>query len=208
MTYPITEIFRTLQGEGRFVGYPAVFVRLAGCSLWGRKECHLADECDTEPTRVREHLEAEDVLARVEALAQPGGIVVITGGEPTDYDLLPLFRVMGRAGHRLHLETSGKHDIDLARGWLECLTVSPKNPNYRQRIGDVLKVVVRPNWSWVEIEELDRSTTFYSRYLQPLTGTDGQPMNLAHVMNLLQDACNREARWALSSQAHRYWKVP
>ena len=29
----INEIFSTFQGEGPFIGYPAVFIRLSGCNL-------------------------------------------------------------------------------------------------------------------------------------------------------------------------------
>ena len=36
MTYNITEIFYSLQGEGNFTGTPAIFIRMAGCNL----DCH------------------------------------------------------------------------------------------------------------------------------------------------------------------------
>ena len=32
-TYPIMEVFPTLQGEGKFTGHPAYFIRLAGCDV-------------------------------------------------------------------------------------------------------------------------------------------------------------------------------
>ena len=37
----VNEIFYSIQGEGRYTGTPAVFIRLAGCNL----RC---DFCDTE----------------------------------------------------------------------------------------------------------------------------------------------------------------
>lgn len=42
----VNEIFYSIQGEGRYTGTPAVFIRLAGCNL----RC---DFCDTEhqPTK-------------------------------------------------------------------------------------------------------------------------------------------------------------
>ena len=67
-------IFRTIQGEGPFSGWSAVFVRLAGCNL----QCPL---CDTDYTQGRQTVLAEFVLGWIAEL-QRGGLVVITGGEP------------------------------------------------------------------------------------------------------------------------------
>ena len=52
MTYPVKEIFYTLQGEGAQAGRPAVFCRFAGCNLWtGREEDRakaVCQFCDTD----------------------------------------------------------------------------------------------------------------------------------------------------------------
>jgi 7-carboxy-7-deazaguanine synthase len=72
----ISEIFYSIQGEGRLVGIPSVFIRTSGCNLrcvW----------CDTPYTSWRP--EGEDwslnkILAKVATF--PARHVVITGGEP------------------------------------------------------------------------------------------------------------------------------
>ena len=69
----INEIFYSLQGEGRFTGVPAVFVRLAGCNL----RCPF---CDTDFTSVTE-TSAADIVREVKRY--PARHVVLTGGEPT-----------------------------------------------------------------------------------------------------------------------------
>lgn len=46
MKYPVTSVFRSLQGEGHFVGYPMTFVRLAGCSV---QDCMIRAVCDEAP---------------------------------------------------------------------------------------------------------------------------------------------------------------
>jgi 7-carboxy-7-deazaguanine synthase len=198
--YPVSAVFKSLQGEGHFVGYPMAFVRLAGCSVTG---CSIRKECDEAPWRMTEKLSATELARRAWQLA-PGGITLITGGEPTDHDLVPLVDLLHAYGSRVHLETSGVRSLDgYAVDWL---TVSPKTPDYIQRGGHTLKIVVRPGMPWEEVLALDRDTTFFHRYLQPMTSPDGTN-NLPEVIDLLKSGSNTGARWALSTQAHRTWGV-
>jgi 7-carboxy-7-deazaguanine synthase len=221
--YPITDIFYSLQGEGHFVGYPMVFVRLAGCSV---QECHIRKECDEAPWKAREVLSEEEILSRVRDVVSAkrmrspvvrtagdqhaGGnnIVCITGGEPTDHDLTSLLSVLRDTGYRLHIETSGVRAITGIP--FEWITVSPKTKDYVQRSGHTLKVVVRPEWdelqAWREVEEYDRGTEFFHRYLQPTTLL-GRPVNTEVVTKMLLGGWNA-GRWALSTQGHRYWNLP
>jgi 7-carboxy-7-deazaguanine synthase len=196
--YPVAAVFKTIQGEGHFVGYPAVFIRLAGCS---NMKCSIRKECDEAPWRVTESLLPQELAQRAWQMA-PGGIAVITGGEPTDHDLIPLVDLLHSYGLRVHLETSGARSVD---GYtLDWLTVSPKTPDYAQRLGHTLKIVVRPEWSLDDVFALDKDTTFFHRYLQPMTSPDGTN-NLAQVISML--SATTAARWALSTQAHRGWGV-
>ena len=73
MTYPLVEIFDSLQGEGRNTGRPVVFVRFAGCNL-------ACPWCDTDVAK-RFALSCEDLLAEVKTYRTKS--VVLTGGEPT-----------------------------------------------------------------------------------------------------------------------------
>jgi organic radical activating enzyme len=197
--YPVSAVFKSLQGEGHFVGYPMVFIRLAGCSVSG---CAIRKECDEAPWKMTERVTAADLARRAWQMAA-SGIAVITGGEPTDHDLVPLVDLLHSYGMRVHLETSGVRAIEGCP--VDWLTVSPKELNYPQRTGHTLKVVVRPGWGWQEITALDRETTFFHRYLQPMTALDGTN-NLSEVIGLLATG-SAGARWALSTQAHRTWGV-
>lgn len=76
----ITEIFKSIQGEGARAGLPCIFVRLTGCNL----RCTW---CDTAYAFYGgEKMSIDDILARVRELAGPGAsripLVEITGGEP------------------------------------------------------------------------------------------------------------------------------
>lgn len=74
----VHSIFHTIQGEGPFVGYPAVFFRMAGCNL----QCPL---CDTDYTTNREKLyifQAYNMIDELFLKHPKTSLLVITGGEP------------------------------------------------------------------------------------------------------------------------------
>jgi organic radical activating enzyme len=210
MMYPISEIFHSIQGEGHFSGYPMTFIRFSGC---GVTSCAIRERCDERPWPVKWRLRACDVVdtAQSKSPSRTAGIVCLTGGEPTDHDLLPIVTQLRDIGYRVHIETSGGRSIEgIPFDWI---TVSPKTPDYRQRQGHTLKIVVLPEWgnvvdSWGVVAGLDGDSSFFHRYLQPLSGPDGQPVNLPHVVEMLTGGYrNSGARWALSTQAHKVWGV-
>ena len=101
----IIEIFKSLQGEGRNQGKPAVFIRLAGCNL----NCRW---CDTPHSHDR-GLESDDE----EIIRQVGETgcrdVCITGGEPLLQlsDLRTLLSRLSRIGYSIEIETNGTVDF-------------------------------------------------------------------------------------------------
>jgi 7-carboxy-7-deazaguanine synthase len=100
----LTEIFLSLQGESRSVGWPTVFVRLTGCPL----RCQY---CDTAYAfQGGEWWEIDAILAEV---GKHGvGHVCVTGGEPlAQKRCLQLLRALCEAGYEVSLETSGALDI-------------------------------------------------------------------------------------------------
>lgn len=96
----ITEVFRSLQGEGDAVGWPTVFVRLTGCPL----RCGY---CDTAYAFEGGEWQSFDaLLAQVAA----SGVerVCVTGGEPLAQPNCEAFlTALADAGYRVSLETSG-----------------------------------------------------------------------------------------------------
>ncbi|MEO7478516.1 MAG: 7-carboxy-7-deazaguanine synthase QueE [Lysobacteraceae bacterium] len=102
----LTEIFHSLQGEARSVGWPTVFVRLTGCPL----RCGY---CDTAYAfHGGAWWEIDAILAEV---AKHGARhVCVTGGEPlAQKRCIDLLKRLCDAGYEVSLETSGALDIGM-----------------------------------------------------------------------------------------------
>jgi 7-carboxy-7-deazaguanine synthase len=72
----IAEIFYSIQGEGRFVGMPSVFIRTSGCNL----RCVWCDTPYTSWTPEGKKWNVGEILTEV--AKYPSRHVVVTGGEP------------------------------------------------------------------------------------------------------------------------------
>jgi len=97
----ITEIFYSLQGEGRNQGKACLFIRLAGCNLHCRW-------CDTEYARDGGREMTDDVILEQVWRKNPK-LVCITGGEPLlqTEELERLLPSLSRRGVEIDIETNG-----------------------------------------------------------------------------------------------------
>ena len=103
----LIEIYKSVQGESSFAGFPCIFVRLAGCNL----RCSW---CDSEYTFTGGHKSSiEDVISRVRSLA-PVKLVEITGGEPMlqEREVVPLMQQLLDNGFEVLIETSGERPLE------------------------------------------------------------------------------------------------
>jgi len=102
MLYDVAERFKSVQGEGKYVGVPMAFIRFVGCSV-GKKIC---THCDTDFMTPLPWLGGGSYTP--EELAEWVGDydhVCLTGGEPLNNDLTPFYRAVTRK--TIHIETSG-----------------------------------------------------------------------------------------------------
>jgi organic radical activating enzyme len=114
--YNLVEIFESLQGEGRNVGRPCVFIRFAGCNL----DCPW---CDTD---VKKHFEIplEDLVKEVSGYRTRS--VILTGGEPTIQNDMPeLVAALKEAGFWIAVETNGTNDVSWLQ-FVDYIACSPK----------------------------------------------------------------------------------
>ncbi len=110
----ILEIFRSIQGEGLYLGLPQVFVRFFECNM----RCTWCDSPGSIGDTVRNYKEisAGDLAAQITKLYEACHSVSITGGEPLMQadvlqGLLPMLR---QKGMKLYLETNGVLPRELA----------------------------------------------------------------------------------------------
>jgi 7-carboxy-7-deazaguanine synthase len=106
----ITEIFKSIQGEGTRAGLPCVFVRLTGCNL----RCTWCDTAYAFHGGLKRTI--EEVLGQVHELAGEGAsrvpLVEITGGEPLLQPQTPeLAEKLLAAGYTVMIETSGERPV-------------------------------------------------------------------------------------------------
>lgn len=129
-TYQVNEFFTSVQGEGVLSGRRATFVRLQGCTV-GCSWCDSGPLADLRERRSNgetrntwgrggQRMTVPEIVSIVEC-----GHVIITGGEPTLYNLDPLIHAFHEMGCFVQLETSGQNLLkgELQPDWI---TWSPK----------------------------------------------------------------------------------
>lgn len=136
--YKINEIFETIQGEGQYTGTPSIFVRLqgcpVGCSWCDTKQTWEQDAQDKVPVELMiaktsdnpqwSDMNESEILALFNNQNYLAKHVVITGGEPCMFDLVPLCDLLHQNGYSTQIETSGTFEIQApSTTWV---TVSPK----------------------------------------------------------------------------------
>ena len=117
----IAEIFYSIQGEGRFVGMPSVFIRASGCNL----RCVWCDTPYTSWAPQGEKWSVAQILSEVAKF--PSRHVVITGGEPLlAGDIQELTQQLRSRGAYITIETAATLFKPVA---CDLVSMSPKLAN-------------------------------------------------------------------------------
>jgi 7-carboxy-7-deazaguanine synthase len=106
----ITEIFKSIQGEGTRAGLPCIFVRLTGCNL----RCTWCDTAYAFYGGTK--YSVEEVIGKLQEISGVGpdrvSLVEITGGEPLLQPETPaLAERLLNAGYTVMIETSGERFV-------------------------------------------------------------------------------------------------
>ncbi len=116
MKAKISEIFHSIQGEGKYTGVKQVFVRFFGCNLRCRW-CDTPQALDGPQARFQEY-SVDEILSEVQELwPRDAHSVSLTGGEPLVHagflkELLPALQARGKT---VYLETNGVLVQELAQ---------------------------------------------------------------------------------------------
>lgn len=172
---PVIEVFKSIQGEGKYTGVPSIFIRVSGCNLRCRFKNSICDtpysSFDPEKSKysiedIRKFIDDNDYIDHV----------VITGGEPMMYraELADFIEQLQIQYKTITIETNGTFEpLPYRVGWfVDLYSVSPKlstslcgydaedydkfNKLRLRHLKDYVRIVVdddnRYNKEWTEVQ--------------------------------------------------------
>jgi organic radical activating enzyme len=192
------EAFYTLQGEGFHQGKAAYFIRLAGCDV-GCVWCDVKESWDEDLYPLQS---IEEIVLK--AKQNPARLAVITGGEPTLYNLEMLTSQLKEEGFATNIETSGSSPLTGSWDWI-CLSPKKFKPPLSGILkkANELKIIVfnKSDFHWAEKYAAQVSPSC-RLYLQP------EWSKSEIVTPLIIDYIKQNPKWQLSLQIHKYIHVP
>ncbi|RKX20717.1 MAG: 7-carboxy-7-deazaguanine synthase [Candidatus Zixiibacteriota bacterium] len=183
---PVSEIFYSIQGEGRFAGYPSVFIRLMYCNL-GCSWCDTRFTWDSSNLDRYSLFDNSKIVNKVKEILSDTDSnhdnirVIITGGEPMIHrEKLPsLIEKLNQTGFLMvDIETNGMFEpsdrlCDMV-SWWNC---SPKllNINVDSKISIVPNALVKlsktnkVDFKFVvqEPKDIEQITQTFLDYIKP-----------------------------------------
>jgi len=195
---PLVEKFYTIQGEGFHTGKAAYFIRIGGCDIG----CRWCDSKITWNADIHPLLAVDNLIDEIKDL--PAKAIVVTGGEPSLYQLDYLTSQLKSKGFETFIETSGAHPLTGNWDWI-CL--SPKRNQAPQpeiyKIANELKVIIYEEedliWAEKNAEKVNKDCKLY---LQPEWSRhlEWTPKIIDYVKN--------NPQWQISLQSHKFMRIP
>jgi len=198
MLLPLMEEFYTIQGEGFHSGKAAYFIRLGGCDVG----CHWCDVKESWDMNAHPLTKADEIVRNAEKF--PAKAVVVTGGEPSAFNLDYLTARLKEKGIATFIETSGAYPLTGQWDWI-CLspkkTSPPTTENYSK--AQELKVIVynRDDFRWAE-ENAKKVNGDCLLFLQPEWSRSKE------MMPLIVDYVMKNPAWNVSLQTHKFMNIP
>jgi 7-carboxy-7-deazaguanine synthase len=195
---PVMEDFYTIQGEGFNSGKAAYFIRVGGCDVG----CHWCDVKESWDASVHPLVKVEDVVKKV--VDSGSKAVVITGGEPLQYNMDHITAEFRKKNIETFIETSGAYPLTGDWDWI-CLspkkTMHPLADVYKK--ADELKVIVynKNDFEWAQ-QEAEKVNKECLLFLQPEWSKNNE------MMPLIVEFVKTHQNWMVSLQSHKYMNIP
>jgi organic radical activating enzyme len=195
---PLMEEFYTIQGEGFHSGKPAYFIRVGGCDVG----CHWCDVKESWDASLHP-LSATDKIVE-NAKQFPSKAVVVTGGEPSMYNMNYLTEQFKKIGIQTFIETSGAYLLTGIWDWV-CLSPKKTSPPLQENFAKAneLKIIIhnKTDFVWAEKNAI-HVTTNCKLFLQPEWSKSKE------MMPFIVDYVMANPKWNVSLQTHKYMNIP
>lgn len=163
----VCEIFESIQGEGRYAGYPMLFIRLSGCN-------RVCSWCDTKYHTKGKEMSLKDLVKRIRQSKLD--IVCWTGGEPMLWKN-QIIEIMKEVNNKIyHMETNGDLIIekDLHEDqYVSYVACSPKTKYTAKRISQLFRKISNPRCYDIKVvtdlKKEGMEMFKYATMLMPLT---------------------------------------
>lgn len=206
----VTEIFNSIEGEGKRAGLPATFIRLHGCNL----RCSYCDSMYAVDGKDWKEMSINEIVEKVKKIGCTN--ITLTGGEPLIHENInELIKALIRENCSINVETNGTvkpsirgthifYTVDYKTTSSEML--SRMDPKIFRSLyqTDVIKFVVGSQ------EDLDDALYFMDSledvpaqvYVSPVFGKI-EPLDIVHYIQV-----HKLWNWHLQIQLHKLLWAP
>jgi len=195
---PLMEEFYSIQGEGFHTGKAAYFIRIGGCDIG----CAWCDSKRSWQSGRHPLVEVSSILLRVKE--SHSNSLLVTGGEPTLYQLDYLSMKAKEMNFELFLETSGAYPLTGKWDWI-CLSPknqNPPNPEYYTKANELKVIIYDSNdFKWAE-EMAEKVHPDCHLFLQPEWSRKDE------ITPEIIEYIKKNSSWRISFQTHKVWGIP
>jgi organic radical activating enzyme len=195
---PLVEEFYSLQGEGYHTGKAAYFIRIGGCDIG----CRWCDSKTSWDPNIHPLVSIDSIVAN--ALKTAANAVVVTGGEPSLFNLEPLTKKLKVHGIQTFIETAGVQPLTGTWDWI-CLSPKRNSPPLDEFFekADELKVIIYEDndFLWAE-EAASKANSNCMLYLQ------SEWSKYQENIPIIVDYVKTYPKWNVSLQSHKFMHIP
>lgn len=195
---PLIQEFYSIQGEGFHAGKAAYFIRIGGCDIGCRW-------CDTKVSwNLDMHSLASTDSIIEAAYKSEAKSIVVTGGEPSSYNLNYLCKKAKEKDLQIFIETSGAYVLTGEWDWI-CLSPKEQKPPLAENNlkADELKMIIYNDDDFIWAEKSAKKVSKNCKlYLQPEWSRRNE--NTPKIIEYIK----KNPKWNLSVQLHKYLQIP